>query len=695
MSGAFWPSGSADVPRITRVFGYRSSIYSGGIHKGVDTVGHTYNHSPEDGRVIYAGYNGQYGNEVRVRGNSGKIHRIGHHSRFLVSVGQNVSKGQAVGVLGATGMVTGPHCHWEVRTGSESGSYEDPGAWVVRMNTSVASVSSGQRTVGDGGAKRRAQPTTKSESKDPALAAGEVGNFNGWIHGENVSGNDVWYRGTSGDWFWSGGFREGANGTGLEDLNPAKITPTQRKAGPEGVKRRAEPTTASASMDNPLAAGDIGNFDGWINGEVVSGNGVWFRGSSGNYFWSGGFEDKGTHDLADLNPKAPTLSSSQRKVLEGKTATRRSEPTSKSAEAGAYLDSGVVGNFNGWTHGEAVNGNDIWFRGTSGDWFWSGGFEGGSNTAGLPEITIPKPTTAERTVLADKAVNLRSGPATTFGIVGSLPAGVTSTFNGWAKGEAVSDNDTWFVNSTNQWAWSGAFTSTATTGLTQTLPPTPPVKLDTAYKTFKSDTKLAKWIGSPNYNYRDPRPAGSAPKHITLHWFGTANPKLSDTDSYFQNPGDIQSTGRGNGTASNYGVGSGEVHQYVREQDYQQADGNRESNTWGISIEHEAGPSVPPRESTIELSAQLCADIAKRYGWTGLVWMVNVFPHKHWAATECPGTLPTQRIIDRANEILSGESEIPVEPEIPEVPEVPEDGELAALRASWAAFKAKMDAYLT
>ena len=33
--------------------------------------------------------------------------------------------------------------------------------------------------------------------------------------------------------------------------------------------------------------------------------------------------------------------------------------------------------------------------------------------------------------------------------------------------------------------------------------------------------------------------------------------------------------------------------------------------------------------------------------------MENVFPHKHWVSTQCPGTLPTDAIIKRANELLT------------------------------------------
>ncbi|UVG35179.1 endolysin [Microbacterium phage Cece] len=701
MSGAVWPNGSKDRPLISREYGFRSNIYSGGIHKGIDTVGHTYNHAPEDGRVIYAGYNGQYGNEIRIQGVSGKIHRLGHHKSggMYVSAGQNVSKGQRIGVQGATGMVTGVHCHWEVRTGGADGSHQDPHAWVNAMIASevTANVGAGQRTAGSGGVKRRSQPTSQSAEAGEWLSPGTVGNFTGWIRGENVNGNDVWYQGTSGHWFWSGGFNEGANGTGLKDLNQVALAGNQRKVVSTGSSnRRGEPTTASPVKDGPLEPNEIGNFNGWKRGESVNGNDVWFRGTSGDWFWSGGFTDTGTHDLEDLNPKTPALKPNHRVVLSDDIANRRTEPKTSAPLAGDAFPAGTIHEFDLWTRGDSVSGNDVWFRHIpSESWSWSGGFEGGAKTDGLTEkkATVPTPeptpTAAERTVLADASVNGRTGAGTTFALSGSLDAGSKHTFNAWAAGESVNGISTWFRLPDNRWFWAGGFTSQSTDGLTKVDVPKPPSnQLDTSYKTFKADSKLAKWIGSPNYNWRTPRAANEKPRHITMHWFGTANPKLKDTDNHFQTYGTLVN-GRGDGTASNYAVGSGEIHQYIREQDYQQADGNQDSNRYGISIEHEAGPSKPPTAETIELSAQLMADIAERYGWKQLTWMVNVFPHSNWTATQCPGTLPTAQIITRANQILANITDPEPQPE----PEPSDD--LTDLRNAWSVFKSKMDEYLS
>lgn len=81
-------------------------------------------------------------------------------------------------------------------------------------------VASNQRVAGALGVFRRAEPNQTSEHLDGDLEAGTVGNFVGWVHGENRNGNDVWFQGVSGNWFWSGAFTD-AGTDGIADLNPA------------------------------------------------------------------------------------------------------------------------------------------------------------------------------------------------------------------------------------------------------------------------------------------------------------------------------------------------------------------------------------------------------------------------------------------------------------------------------------------
>lgn len=81
----------------------------------------------------------------------------------------------------------------------------------------------------------------------------------------------------------------------------APLAPNQRRAAPNGAFRRAEPNQQSEHLQPDLEGGEVGNFVGYVHGEDRGGNDIWFQGISGNYFWSGAFEDQGTHDLPDLN----------------------------------------------------------------------------------------------------------------------------------------------------------------------------------------------------------------------------------------------------------------------------------------------------------------------------------------------------------------------------------------------------------
>lgn len=98
-------------------------------HSGLDFYGATGTKitAPAKGRVIYAG-------EMTVRGNMTIIdHGWGvytaylHQSEIDVKVGDIVEPGQTIGLIGATGRVTGPHLHWEVWVG---GVPVNPLEWV-------------------------------------------------------------------------------------------------------------------------------------------------------------------------------------------------------------------------------------------------------------------------------------------------------------------------------------------------------------------------------------------------------------------------------------------------------------------------------------------------------------------------------------------------------------------------------------
>jgi murein DD-endopeptidase MepM/ murein hydrolase activator NlpD len=95
-------------------------------HTGLDFNGNTGDqiHAIANGEVISAGYDGSYGNKTVVRLEDGTELWYCHQSAFMVSVGDMVTGGEIIGLVGATGHVTGSHLHVEVHPGG--GDAVDP-----------------------------------------------------------------------------------------------------------------------------------------------------------------------------------------------------------------------------------------------------------------------------------------------------------------------------------------------------------------------------------------------------------------------------------------------------------------------------------------------------------------------------------------------------------------------------------------
>ncbi|MGC4951033.1 M23 family metallopeptidase [Streptomyces sp. DT224] len=114
---------------------YRASgaNWSSGSHTGIDfpvSTG-TSVKAITSGTVVTAGWGGAYGNQVVIKHADGHYSQYGHMSSLSVSAGQTVTAGQQVGLSGSTGNATGPHLHFEVRTGPEYGSDIDPIAYLA------------------------------------------------------------------------------------------------------------------------------------------------------------------------------------------------------------------------------------------------------------------------------------------------------------------------------------------------------------------------------------------------------------------------------------------------------------------------------------------------------------------------------------------------------------------------------------
>ncbi|WP_428327359.1 M23 family metallopeptidase [Mucilaginibacter sp.] len=117
---AFTPMGYPRISSLTSYFGYRSDPFDTGnaeFHPGIDFKGNRGDEAKctANGKVVFAGWYGGYGNCVRIAHSNNFETLYGHLSRITVKVGQEVTAGEKIGEVGSTGHSTGTHLHYEVR----------------------------------------------------------------------------------------------------------------------------------------------------------------------------------------------------------------------------------------------------------------------------------------------------------------------------------------------------------------------------------------------------------------------------------------------------------------------------------------------------------------------------------------------------------------------------------------------------
>jgi murein DD-endopeptidase MepM/ murein hydrolase activator NlpD len=110
-SGLIWPVSGP----VTSGYGMRW----GAMHQGID-IAPPYGtpiYAANSGTVIWAGWQGGYGNLVLIDHGGGFVTAYGHMSSIGASTGQSVGRGTLIGNVGSTGDSTGPHLHFETRVG--------------------------------------------------------------------------------------------------------------------------------------------------------------------------------------------------------------------------------------------------------------------------------------------------------------------------------------------------------------------------------------------------------------------------------------------------------------------------------------------------------------------------------------------------------------------------------------------------
>lgn len=133
LSGSKWREVASSGELIKPTSGTLTSRFGtrwGRAHEGIDigTAVGTKVIAADDGIVTKVGYISGYGKTVILDHGNGRTTLYGHLSGYTVQVGQSVKKGTQIAKSGATGSVTGPCLHFEVR---ENGVPKDPLKYII------------------------------------------------------------------------------------------------------------------------------------------------------------------------------------------------------------------------------------------------------------------------------------------------------------------------------------------------------------------------------------------------------------------------------------------------------------------------------------------------------------------------------------------------------------------------------------
>ncbi len=115
-----------EFSRVTSGFSsarFHPILQSWRAHKGVDYAAPTGTpvRATGDGKVVFAGKQGGYGNVIELRHHGAFSTLYAHLSRFAPQVrsGARVTQGEVIGYVGQTGWATGPHLHYEFKVGGD------------------------------------------------------------------------------------------------------------------------------------------------------------------------------------------------------------------------------------------------------------------------------------------------------------------------------------------------------------------------------------------------------------------------------------------------------------------------------------------------------------------------------------------------------------------------------------------------
>jgi hypothetical protein len=179
----------------------------------------------------------------------------------------------------------------------------------VAFTEGTAALEPYQRIPVSVGARYREQPNTSARIIE-VFTPPEAVNFKGFVRGESVDGNDIWFVGRfTGGYSHSSGYTDSST-NGLPDLQPAEkpLTANQRKVGTDAMNIRssAKVDTVNNNVVRLIQPGEVITVKGFVVGQNVDGNNRWFVLEDGTFTWSGGYTNQDVANLSDLTPKPPT-----------------------------------------------------------------------------------------------------------------------------------------------------------------------------------------------------------------------------------------------------------------------------------------------------------------------------------------------------------------------------------------------------
>ena len=123
-----------DEPYIASGFGNRRTYnntdyknYHTGLDFGVWTANNINIYAAADGKVLFCSELPIHGLHTIIDHGWGVYSTYSHQSQAVVTVGQEVKRGEVIGLIGNSGRSAGPHLHWEIRV---NGIYVDPNTWL-------------------------------------------------------------------------------------------------------------------------------------------------------------------------------------------------------------------------------------------------------------------------------------------------------------------------------------------------------------------------------------------------------------------------------------------------------------------------------------------------------------------------------------------------------------------------------------